>query len=275
MNNQNLFKIPALMLLTITVLLSSCSDDSPGKSESGKIKLISSAAIDVGNDISSEDVYIKFSFSAAVDGVRLFVVPSAELAGVLEDELLNLSADKYMQVSTSSTSYSMRLNDIPDINGDDIENGTNYSIGFMYESKGQYHVSDSYGTLTLTDKNPLLGSYTGIWNDNLFSDIPISFRLENESETSVSGPFFISNDFTTYSNTPGDNGTITLRFEDNQDGVVSSFTYNQNMPVYQGGCPGTYTGDGTFQMLAIDLDFTGNDCDGAHSGGKIKMTRKF
>lgn len=118
------------------------------------------------------------------------------------------------------------------------------------------------------------GDYTGTWDDNIYTSFPISARLSMPIDDFLSGPFFYSQDgsFVPCCQDAEDNGKIS--FEIKGDSIVN-FIYNQQLQFYMGGCPGTYTGSGTINSQGwLLIDFSGDDCDGTHTGGKIILRKK-
>ncbi len=120
----------------------------------------------------------------------------------------------------------------------------------------------------------LEGDYTGSWDDNIYTSFPISARLSEPRENFFSGPFFYSQNgsFVPCCQDAENNGIIS--FEVKGDSIVN-FIYNQQLVFYMGGCPGTYRGKGIINAQGwLLIDFTGDDCDGTHTGGKIVLRKK-
>lgn len=278
MKTQNLSnKLTRIFLLIFSLSFSNCSEDKPEKKIINPIDVSSIAALDIGNEISAEDIQVRFTFNKIVDNIKLLILPTSMVGSITENELLNASEDRFMNIpGQARTNYSVRLDNITDINGEAILNETGYSIALIYTKDEQSYISDKYANISLTDKHPLLGNYAGLWNDNLFTDVNISFRLENEDMDKLTGAFFATGTFSPFGGGAlVDDGTITLELSKDQKGSFDSFRYDQNLPTYQGGCPGLYVGNGTFKVLEISISFTGDDCDGNHTGGSIKVVKQF
>ena len=118
----------------------------------------------------------------------------------------------------------------------------------------------------------LEGNYTGTWNDNIYTNFPISAILSNPSGSNYSGPFFYSQNgsFVPCCNDTENNGTISFTISGDS---ILNFRYNQNLEFFMGGCPGVYTGKGTISGTTLNIDFSGNDCEGEHTGGKIVLRK--
>ncbi len=117
------------------------------------------------------------------------------------------------------------------------------------------------------------GDYTGTWNDNIYSNFPISARLSEGRKDFFSGPFFYSQNgsFVPCCMDANDNGKIF--FEVKGDSIIN-FRYDQQLEFYMNGCPGTYTGSGIINSSGrLIIDFAGDDCDGTHTGGKIILMK--
>lgn len=130
--------------------------------------------------------------------------------------------------------------------------------------------SDNEETIEAVEDNSqsitILGNYIGTWNSTTptatFTDFPISMRITqlNQAQTMASGEFFATSGFTSCCNSGDNDGTVTLTLN---DGLITSFTYTDIIP----DCTGTFEGTGTFENNnTLTIDFTGNDCDGEHTG---------
>ena len=116
------------------------------------------------------------------------------------------------------------------------------------------------------------GEYVGTWsstaaNGSVYEFIDASARLEaGSSSTQWSGPFFFSRLLTSTFDQE-DDGSLSLVISGDD---VSSFTYNSSVP----NCNGTFSGSGTRnEEGTLRLEFTGEDCEGAHSGGLLILRK--
>ena len=118
----------------------------------------------------------------------------------------------------------------------------------------------------------LEGNFTGLWNDNIYTDFPISTRLTRTPTGGYTGPFFYSQNgnFTPCCNDMDDNGSISFTIEGDS---ILNFRYNQKLEFFMNGCPGLYTGKGVVNGTTLNISFTGNDCEGEHTGGRIVLRK--
>ena len=117
------------------------------------------------------------------------------------------------------------------------------------------------------------GDYTGTWDDNLYTNFPISAKINKIREGLFRGPFFYSQNgsFTPCCSDAENNGHITFEVEGDS---ILNFNYDQSLQFYMGGCPGKYTGSGIINSNGwLLIDFGGEDCDGIHTGGKIVLRK--
>ncbi|MCB0688332.1 MAG: hypothetical protein KDC53_17460 [Saprospiraceae bacterium] len=130
-------------------------------------------------------------------------------------------------------------------------------------------IEAKFGTAHFLD-----GRYTGTWNDNRYSNFPISATLGVNGEK-LKGPFYYSGSFSSCCGGSND-GQISIEL--GSDGItLGAFVYDQFLESFQGqNCPGTYTGSCTLNSFStLEISFTGNDCEGDHTGGKIVLSKQF
>ncbi len=121
----------------------------------------------------------------------------------------------------------------------------------------------------------LEGDYQGLWNsttdtDAVFTDFPISAKISfaSSDKTRLRAEFFATSTFTSCCKDEGNDGTITMNLEGD---AISSFNFNDQIV----NCTGSFTGTGSITSkdpYTIKIDFTGNDCDGNHTG-ELLFTR--
>ncbi|GMN05624.1 hypothetical protein MTsPCn5_10120 [Croceitalea sp. MTPC5] len=122
----------------------------------------------------------------------------------------------------------------------------------------------------------LEGDYIGTWNsttdlDITYTDFGISakFTFANNEKTRLSGEFFATTSFRSCCQDNGNDGTMLV----NLDGdTIESFSFNDQIV----NCTGSFSGTGSITSKApytLQIDFTGNDCDGNHIGQMI-FTRR-
>lgn len=117
------------------------------------------------------------------------------------------------------------------------------------------------------------GDYIGTWDDNIYTNFPISARIMEAGTDRYSGPFFYSQggSFVPCCMDSDNNGTISFKVEGDS---IKNFIYDQQLEFYMGGCPGIYRGDGTIGSNGwLLINFEGDDCDGSHEGGKIVLRK--
>lgn len=109
------------------------------------------------------------------------------------------------------------------------------------------------------------GKWLGRWTDSLFGSVSISAIVNNVGGNRYSGNMFIRNG-SNEAYTPGYGGDGTIRFETDGGINVIEFTFVQNAPLYNGGCPGLFEGTGAINETTnrLIINFTGTDCDGFH-----------
>lgn len=118
----------------------------------------------------------------------------------------------------------------------------------------------------------LEGNFVGTWDDNIYMSFPISTILSRNPSGGYTGPFFYSQNgsFTPCCNDAENNGSISFTIEGDS---ILDFRYNQRLEFFMGGCPGLYTGKGIVTGNTLNISFTGNDCEGEHTGGRIVLRK--
>lgn len=267
------WKVLAFHLIVVTA----CSSEDEPEMVLNPIELDSFSAIDIGNVESSKDIQVKFNFSEGVEAIKLFIVPTssvndltvAQLTAVPEGSLLAVQG-----VTVTKKEYAFQLPDLSDINGDALKHDVAYAVVLLYGIEGSNYIAERKASIILTDASHILGRYVGMWNDNLFSNVPISFWLREQQGSRVTGDFYISSTFQPAYGGEDNDGTITVLLS--EDGTNAfSFRYSQDLPDYMGGCPGAYTGEGEFAPLNVSISFVGEDCDGVHEDGSIRVERSY
>jgi len=116
----------------------------------------------------------------------------------------------------------------------------------------------------------LEGDYVGTWNSTTDMDITYTnfaisakFKFANTDKTRLSGEFFARS-----SSTGTNDGTMQIVLDGDS---ISSFNFNDTII----DCTGTFSGSGSITSkdpYTLEIDFTGNDCDGNHVG-QLRFTR--
>lgn len=118
----------------------------------------------------------------------------------------------------------------------------------------------------------LEGDYIGTWNSNTdmditYTDFGISakFVFENTAKTSLKGEFFATTSFSSCCDSGDNDGTMFLDLDGDS---ISAFSFNDIIT----DCTGTFSGSGSITSknpYTLQIEFTGNDCDGNHTGQLI------
>lgn len=118
----------------------------------------------------------------------------------------------------------------------------------------------------------LEGDYVGTWNsstdmDIVYSDFGISakFKFANSTNERLSGEFFATTGFNSCCNSGDNDGTMIINLDGDN---ITSFSFNDIIT----DCTGTFSGNGSITSknpFTLQIDFTGNDCDGNHTGQLI------
>lgn len=251
--------------------MSSCKKDDPASFNPNTISQLES--FDAGNAVSAGDIYILLQFNSktVATEARLIIGLNDEISAFSADMIDGLTADRYQTIDIKSNEpIRMYLDStLTTISGNPIGLGQVYAIKIIMVYKGVTKLADIDSHVTLSDQYPLNGSYSGTWTDNIYTDFPVSAILSFDTDRLI-GPFFYTADFVACCG-GSDDGDVELVLDGNN---ITSFVYNQDLPDYMGGCPGTYEGTGQVKNpVTIEIDFTGDDCDGHHSYGIIKLVR--
>ena len=111
------------------------------------------------------------------------------------------------------------------------------------------------------------GDYVGAWVSSTSTgasfDVAVSSRLSfsGSDMNRLTGPFFISSNFTVCCSSGDNDGTIIIELDGD---TITSFRYNDVIT----DCSGTFLGEGEIRSSdrALVVNFTGSDCDGEHDG---------
>lgn len=118
----------------------------------------------------------------------------------------------------------------------------------------------------------LEGDYVGTWNSNTDKDITYTdfgisakFIFANTTKTRLSGEFFATTGFNSCCESGPNDGTMLINLEGDD---ITSFSFKDIIT----DCTGNFTGKGSITSkspFTLQIDFTGNDCDGNHTGQLI------
>lgn len=118
----------------------------------------------------------------------------------------------------------------------------------------------------MEEEETLSGEYTGTWDSTTptvtFSGFPITakFVVSSSNPNRINAEFFATDSYVSCCSTNPNDGTMVI----NLDGsTITSFTFNDTIV----DCEGSFTGSGIIDATGtFVIDFTGDDCDGAHVG---------
>lgn len=146
------------LLFSVLVVLIACSNDPEPEPE----RLISKInAFDIGNAGDASDIRVTFKLNniSRISDCRILVIPSDKSADFTKKDALKLSSNAYVNVEINSAndSYSIRLADISDVEGDLIQNNKEYVIKIMM-------VGDQFNQFSILESNKFRLSVDGIYN---------------------------------------------------------------------------------------------------------------
>lgn len=266
------------VLKSLTVVLLIFSLIHCGKDDENVVNLTTDLipavrALDIDNTGNASDLLIVFALNDinGVQEIRAVLVPSSDIAAFNSGVAQSLETGSFHKINVSGKSYKVRLPaGIKDSNGADVQQNTEYTLAIVLQMNGDFFLNTNTAKIRFTDRHPLEGKYIGSWDDNLYTDFGISAEL-TFSQNRLSGPFYYSASFTACCG-GSDDGSIAITLDGN---TITLFRYVQSLDSFMGGaCDGLYSGDGMVENLtSLSINFTGEDCEGAHTGGKIVLER--
>ena len=262
-------KIIVICFLFLAFL--ACQDDNQPEPQINLIQNVK--ALDNGNNHDGSDLVVLFNIeddASEVSEIKVALVKEDQFSNFDISQAENISSSSYESVSVSGSDYEVTFsNTLKDASNNDLEKDLLYRVVFILTMNGNTIIDEETEAFTFTDGHYLDGRYTGLWNDNIYANFAISAELKFERGM-VSGPFYYSGSFSSCCGGEND-GFIFFDLENN---AILDFKYNQDLITYMNGCPGKYTGDGQLvRYLQLDINFTGDDCDGHHTGGKIELNK--
>ena len=266
-----------LFFAGILIFIYACKKESSGEIQGPEV--LSFTVIDAGNSQNSSDIYFRAVMTPKeVDKVRIVFVPTPE-AGVFKQEnsqaLLSESYEEFRVNVNSGVIISQLTNGLKDSGGSDLIQGQPYTVHLITITEDNAILSDKTVEFTLTDANPLIGEYIGLWNDAIYTNFQISLKITNGDADSANGVLYYSGNFTPCCSNPSNDGTISFDY-DSQTNKIETFRYNQKLANYLGGeCNAVYSGDGEVKGLRLLINYTGSDCDGDHGDGLINVERRW
>ena len=272
-------KIRIIYLLLFSLFfLFACEGENPEPSF-GQIDLVEGIkVIDFENNGNAGDLVLLFSIQnpGDADQVQIFLRKGPDLSSLDRQDVDNPSPDRLFTIELSGPNYDLRLPaDFLDIDGNVIEKDTEYSLGFLISQGGEILLNEEFGNFSLVEEHVLNGEFVGTWDDNLYTAFGISTNLSLRlAGGRASGIFYYSNNFTSCCEGEND-GTISFNLK--EDGTIEDFIYRQELANFRGGaCPGTYNGEGFIEnYTTLVINFSGDDCEGPHTGGRIRLEKRL
>lgn len=265
---------PLLYITCISFLIASCKSDEPDFEFPSKA-IVVTKAFDVGNSSSLADVRVDFSLAQSnllekVKEARVYLANGT----ISLAQATDIVPDRYSTASLSDKTklfFSGLSGESKDTDGDAITNGIDYNVYiYLISENGDVFLSNST-TIKLADKPIYSGSYSGVWNDALFSNFKVTMILYDD----YSGVVYYSSNFTTCCPSGGSSDATVQFIIDGK--TISSFKAMQFLGSYKGGnCAATYTAQGevTDEITLSLTNLAGKDCDGDHAPGRVVFTRQ-
>jgi len=270
-------KIFSISLIVLGFIFTNCEEEAANPAL-GTLDFVEGLrVVDFGNAGNPSDIVLLYTILNPADAnqVHLFINKGPDISFIDREDVDISSPDRFYSLELSGTTYETTLPaSMKDIQGNPIEKDTEYTIGFLITAGGEMFINKESEQMILQEIHFLTGDYTGTWDDNLYTAFGISTRINlNLSGGRASGEFFYSSTFSSCCEGVTD-GTISFILKEN--GNIEDFIYRQDLANFQGGqCTGTYTGSGVLEnYTTLLIDFTGEDCEGPHTGGKIRLQKK-
>lgn len=229
--------------------------------------------VDIGNrqDPSDLAVIFKLNNPAKIKELRIFLIESNDFSDFTSTKASKLSKESYHLITDLKSDNTVTLPaNLKAVDGSNIQPNKEYTLGIAVLIDDDILLSNSLAKTSLVDEPFLDGKYIGTWDDNIYTGFGISAELTLAGST-LGGPFWYSRNYTSCCGGETD-GKITLRLSDQE---ITDFTYNQTLVQFMGGaCNGTYKGTGQIENFTdLVIDFSGDDCEGPHTNGKIRLMK--
>ncbi|MEQ9297343.1 MAG: hypothetical protein RIF33_02220 [Cyclobacteriaceae bacterium] len=260
------------MFASLMMLTQGCSEDDEQDVLTDTISSIE--VFDVGNEFNGNDIFIKFKSKNPSARNYLIIVNQDEFT-ISANEVAGLNSDQVVDFSDDDNGRQTRLTGLTrDSQGGPLVEGKSYTIQVYIPESNDMSIPSS--SFILREKPKLDGDYAGSWSDNLYSGFQVSMSLTGFGST-YSGQFFYSSTFTSCCGENSD-GTIVFALDDQ---TISEYSMNQSVTdffgaggiFYPGVCTGSYEGSGRLlDPIKLQIDFTGEDCEGNHEG-RVTFTR--
>ncbi len=270
---KRLYLIAIFQFTMILAVLISCKSDDELIFDIITISKFS--ARDIGDANNANDILVEFTIENTenLTELRLVLVKSNEVSQFDHAAAQSLTDGNYQTVEVISNvkEYSVRLgSELKDFNGQNVINGFDYAVKLILVSENELLIAETFEVVSLSSVHYLQGKYAGTWDDNFYTAFPISADLTYDLGW-LRGSFYYTGSFAACCGGP-DDGKISVEIVN--DSIIKSFRYDQVLITYMNGCNGTYTGDGAIKFYTnLNINFSGDDCDGSHTGGKIVLRK--
>lgn len=231
--------------------------------------------LDLGNSNTLEDFQLSITLSdvSSIEEMKvaIFETDNAAQFGVA---VLSALPDQYFSFFTDlSEEMLIRLSPEQVIAGD-----TDFSINVTYTARIFLKVDNEWLPATRTHsivnsgEHYLSGDYFGTWNDNIYSmDIRATLKVQ---ESVLQGEFwFLGGFYYLYQGTHDGIISMTLQNDSLKNYVFEQYIHKQPAhPI----CSGRYNGQGVIEhFTTLMIDFEGDDCNGPHTDGRIRLAKEL
>jgi len=261
-------------IIMITTVLISCNSDDESIVDLSSVSHFSTR--DIGDSNNASDILVEFAIKDFdnLTELRLVLIKLDEVSQFDLATVQSLIADSYQTVQTivNKAEYSIRLrSELKDIKGQNVVNGFDYAVKLILVSENELQIAEKFDVVILSSVPYLQGKYVGTWDDNIYTSFGISADLRFSSGM-LSGPFYYTNNFTSCCGGQ-DDGRILVEIVN--DSIIDNFRYDQVLITFMNGCDGTYTGQGDIMNYTnLVINFSGDDCEGPHTGGRIFLRKQ-
>lgn len=258
------------------LILLSCVDDGSDNSVSTPSVIKNLKVYDVSNKGNSSDIFIKFNIpeNRPLSIVKLFMVQTSEdtFNPATLSSVKNILSSVDLDGEGNGFYEHLVEKELLDINNNPIMIDVPYHLYIVPITKNETIVGPERVEVTLTNENPVVGPYRGVWSDNVDGSLAVSTHINFDPNTGIySGPFFYTNIFEPCCG-GNDDGEISFSLGLNMGDSLSNFSYRQLLNIFRGSdnCEGLYQGTGRrSNFIRIEIEYLGIDCIAAHRGTLI------
>ncbi|WP_297694793.1 hypothetical protein [uncultured Eudoraea sp.] len=271
-----------LLLITIIWVSFSCSKDSsdpdiintpePGPVNSTSDLVAVDFVVDFGNNENASDLVVRYSVNntSNLSAVWLFITPESIFSSINSTTLSELPSERYESIDIKTSFSEISPSEVLlDTQGNQIRQGIKYKLGFA-TVKGDKISKDLVNiTFELRDQHYLTGRYTGIWNDDTYSNFMISVEITSDG-SSLGGTGYNNHQFVAQYG-GDDDFVISAQIEGDQ---LKSIVWDEFLDDFMGGCEGLGTGTGTLEdLVTISMTLEFENCLYSTSNAEIEFSR--